>query len=69
MLGGLRDRALGLTERELRGIRRLRQRQTEHSDEELVRLLAEREGGRLAGAADDAPGGRREGAEMLDLTA
>ena len=61
VLGGVADRALGLPERQLGRIRGLRERVSEGGHEECVGLLAERERGGLAGAADNASGRRREG--------
>jgi hypothetical protein len=67
--GGLGDRALGLAQRALRWLRGLREWPPERLDEELIGLLIERKGGRLAGAAHHSPGGGRKTAQVLDLAA
>src|SRR3954469_1848227 len=66
---GLRDRAVGLSQRELVGAGGFRQRLGQGVDEECVGVLVEREGARLAARADDAAGAGREGAEVLPLAA
>ena len=57
VLERLEDRALGLRKRPRRCVGRLGQRPAERLHEEVVRVLAEREGARLAGRADHAAGG------------
>ena len=69
VLGGLGDRALGLRERELGGIGRLRQRPAERADQETVGLLAEWERGRLARVAHDSARGGGKALQMLGFTA
>ena len=65
VLERLQDRPLRLRERARRRVRRVGQRASERADEEVVRLLAERERARLAGRADDAARGAREAGEVL----
>ena len=57
ILERLQDRPLRLGERARRGVGRLGQRAAERADQEVVRVLADREGTRLARRADDAAGG------------
>src|SRR5436309_3031433 len=69
ILGGLRDRALGLPERELGSLWCLGERAAQRADQEPVGLLAEREGGRLVGAAHHPARGGGEAAQVLGGTA
>ena len=69
VLERLEDRPLGLGERARRRVRRLGQRAAERADEEVVRVLAERERARLAGRADDAARGAGEADQVLALAA
>ena len=69
VLERLGDRPLGLRERARRGVGGLGQRAAEGGDHEGVGLLLEREGGGLAGAADDAAGGAGEADEVVALAA
>ena len=69
VLERLEDRPLGLRERARRRVRRLGQRAAERADEEVVRLLAERERARLAGRADDAARRAGEADQVLALAA
>ena len=69
VLQRLEDRPLGLRQRARRSVGRLGQRAAERGDEEVVRVLAEREGARLAGRADDAARGAGEADEVLALAA
>src|SRR5438270_2044192 len=63
--GRVGDRPLDLTQRPLGGSGRLRQRSTQCPDQEVVGLLVEREGRRLAGLAYDPAGRRGEAAQTL----
>src|SRR5829696_9834987 len=69
VLERLEDRPLGLGQRARRGVRRVGEREPKRADEEVVRLLAERERARLARRADDAAGGAGEADEVLGLPA
>src|SRR3954453_10058576 len=69
MLERLGDRALRLGECAWRRVGALGERAAERRDHEAVRLLVEREGAGLAGAADNASRGTREADEVLALAA
>jgi hypothetical protein len=69
VLGRLPDRPLRLAQRPWARLRRLGEWAPQRGHQERVRLFREREGRRLAGAADDAAGLAREAAEVVDLAA
>src|SRR5437763_17008927 len=69
MLGSLGNRALGLAERRLGRFGRLREGAAERFDEEQVGRFAERERGRLVGAANPSSGRGGEAAQVLRAAA